>query len=468
MNIDDWDWAKWSPVVLIVVAAALFLPTLTYQFTYDDNWYIVKNRSLDKFEPARYFLDADSVALPSTGISKDVYRPLSTVFYAGIKNIFGLSPGPYRLVSIILHTGNVFMLFLILSRFIHSLAALVASLTFLVHPIQVESVVWISQQSILICGAGVLASFIFWIKKKKNPQYQWLSVLCYGIALLAKETALAFPVILMIYSRILEEKGNKKWIPFAGTAAGYLVLRHHVLGHWGQSTSGVYPFWESIREGAHAIVLYGKNIFWPFQLNVSYPWPQQLGWESLQLWIGFLLILGLIYTFAAAFKKRSIPLISITVFLVFWAPHSGAIQLITYAADRFMYLPLLGVTSVLAFAIRNHPKRWIFLFIPLVFFSLSWNRKKVWSSEVSLWTASIKETPQNSFSHSSLGEAYYQQGRIKAAEKEFMLALKNKPTVHMAKVILERLVQITDARGNRRASKKWSEKLMKIRLKPFL
>ena len=131
----------WLQAVLLgAVVLAIYLPTRRFSFVYDDHWTIQNNSSLDHVRPrSPVFLDADTAANPASGISRDVYRPLSTLSFAVNKAVFN-SPGAFHLVNVFMHAVNVFLLWVFLRRKTAAFPAFAASLLYAVHPLQIESV----------------------------------------------------------------------------------------------------------------------------------------------------------------------------------------------------------------------------------------------------------------------------------------------------------------------------------------
>lgn len=461
---------RFAPFIL-VAAAALYLKTLNFDFVYDDQWIVVQNPALEKVMPlTRFFTDPNTAALPSSGIPQDVYRPFPTLSFAINKAVSGLKPGAFRLVSLLFHLANGFLLWALLRKWTPPLAALAGALFFLLHPVQVESVVWVAQRSILMCGFGVLAGLYFWERSTKKLAWQWVAGVGYAFALLSKETALGFPLLLAFLPR--HDNFRKKiferrsiFVLLLAMAAGYLILRSAVLGRFHQGIQRETMLVTSLMEGLCALSLYIRNILWPVELNVSYQWLETVHWGVHEVWAGLLGFVGILALCFLFLKKNKTAFFGICVFLVFWFPHSGITPLVTYAADRFLYLPMAGVAicvSVFLSRLRPAPQAiWAAVLVGALSI-LSAKRSADWRDEKALWVSSLRENPQNPFAHACYAQALLREGEMVRAERHLEAALENRPTIPVARSVLKGLVHINKNQGDRKAELYWQDKLNRI------
>ncbi|MCG3205141.1 MAG: hypothetical protein KCHDKBKB_01859 [Elusimicrobia bacterium] len=457
--------AKW---VLFLLAAMVYLPSLGYSFVYDDWWFIVKNPALDHIFPlGRFFSDALTSAAPASGIPMDVYRPLSTLTFAINKVLCGLTPACFRVVNLILHFMNGTLLWVFLSKRSQWWGAFLGTGLFLLHPVQVESVVWISQRSILMCATGCLGTLVLWDRFLKNPNkgtfYYMGALLCYLIALFSKETALGLPVILYFIGRNTNSsRQGMKIVPLFALGFIYMVIRRQVLGHWAQPVNRSESWFVSMGDGLVALAHYAQSLLWPVSLNVSVQAPESLGFGTMGLWFGGVIFLLLLMPVLGQSKKwYSKSLISI-IFLVFWAPHSGFVPLVTFAADRFLYLPMIGVALGFSLLGKHSTLKWLGCLVLLILAGLTFSRSKDWRSDEMLWLASVQEDPQNAFAWASYAGALQQQGRWGQAQEAYVTALRNRPTVPLARSVLKILIDQSLKRGDFELACQWEEKLKTV------
>ncbi len=454
-NTSPWIF----PLVLMGVPFLLFVPSLSYPFLYDDNWTLIRNSSLEKIFPImRFFLDGNTAALPASGIPKDVYRPLATLSFAINRAVSGLNPISFRSINIGLHIFNGFLLWFFLKRWVSPLAALGGALVFLLHPVQVESVVWITQRSNLICALGVLLALNLWATSP-SPLHLGMCGLAFIIGLLGKETGAMFLFVAIIYSWLKGKPWKKESLVFSLILVFYFLLRSRALGHFQQEIIREANLKNQFYEALSALWHYGQTLVWPTTLNVSYRWPSSENFPALPFFVdGSFFVLGGIFI-GKNWTQKPLACLGILTFFIFLIPHSGIVPLVTYAADRFLYLPLVGVAMVVASFIQTsrQPKHF-FIFLVLLF-GLSFIRVQDWRSEETLWRASLREDPQNAFAHACLAQELSRKQEYGEAKKEYLLSLGNRPSVQLARLVMTALVRLYEESGDDAAARQWREKL---------
>ena len=131
------------------------------------------------------------------------------------------------------------------------------------------------------------------------------------------------------------------------------------------------------------------------QLNVSYRIPESAGLSDFGVWLGMFFLCGLIFSVVFFRARNRLLFFGIALFLAFWLPHSGVLPLVTFAADRFMYLPMLGVACVVAAALARFPRLNVSALVVLVvLFCLAVHRTADWRDDKTLWAASVKGRQQ--------------------------------------------------------------------------
>ena len=454
------------PAIILVCGFLLYAPTLQHHFIYDDNWTIVQNPAIKQLFPlSRFFLDGTTSALPQSGIPQDVYRPLSTLSFAVNFAVGGLTPGSYRVVNILLHLFSGLLLWRILSRRFSPFASGVGALLFLLHPIQVESVVWVTQRSILLCAAATLLCLDFWDRSFQKPVYGWAAVGAYGLALLGKETAIGLPFLLFLCPPPPaggERKHQDQFWFFISGFVLYLVLRFQVLGHLRQEIARQATLGSSLQEGMSALWIYGRNLLWPFHLNVSISWPETLSWSSPSVLVGVAVMVFAGVSAVFTWRRGSVLFLAAALPMAFFAPHLGFIPLVTYAADRFFYMPMIGAAVATAWIAEKVRFKWILILL-LGFFSLmTVVRGRAWQSEIALWASSLRENPQSAFSRACYAQALLMNGRLNEARDQFELSLASRPTINLARMVLQQLVQLSEKTGDTPARKRWEKELGRL------
>ena len=228
--------------LLILITTVAYGRSLSHQFVWDDEPIIIENpyiRNIGNI-PSFFFPYYWKYNHPGT---KGQYRPLRTVSLAISYRLWKFRPFGYHLTNLILHILNVLLVYLVVMKlFKKPKIAFLTSLLFALHPIHVEAVSWVKNRTELFSLAFFLLSLSFYIKYIPVPdgsnltsnsvrQNKWLilSSLCFILALMGKETAIALPIVLFAYLLYFHPYPENKLsypslLPFLGITIFYLFF----------------------------------------------------------------------------------------------------------------------------------------------------------------------------------------------------------------------------------------------------
>ncbi len=241
-----------TPIVFLVFLGFLILMSgLTHYFVGDDFTWLRWTATSKLVDISQFFLSAKGF----------FYRPLAKTYFLLVKPIFGLNPAGYHLTDFILHLSCVLGAYLLtLGLTQKKLVAFIASLLFLIHPVNAEAVFWISSTSIILARFFYLWGFIayfYW----RNSQKRWKNLffastlLAFVLGLASHELMVTFPLVLVLYDLVFK-RGKKiaPYLPFGLLLIAYLWLRNVVAQAHG--LSGDYSY--NLRYFAFN---FGGNIF---------------------------------------------------------------------------------------------------------------------------------------------------------------------------------------------------------------
>lgn len=447
---------------------------VSYPFVYDDHWTILKNPAIQTIYPlARFFLDKETVALPASGMGRTIYRPLPSLTFA-MDRALGLSAKRMRVENYLLHGLNGFLVFVWLGILGFSgPASAVGSAFFLFHPAEVESTLWITQRSNLMVSTGILCALLaFAFSPRRRPI---MGIMAFGAALLCKETALLFPILWTAQEWSLRRKNaavkNEKIKHFAvaclAVTLGYLILRHLVVGTPIQRTYRGGGMIGSLLLGTVSWWEYLKILIWPVSLRVSYWQYVDDPFRSVWPWIG--LLTACAYGTATILIARSDRR---AAFFLAWIPVTLALVLgifptDTFVAERFLYVPLIGVAGIVAWT-WDQSRSWtrgtfarsgIFIALGLLCL-LTWRQSGVWKDELTLWTNATQRDPRNGFARLCQAQSHQDLGRQEDAVKEYLEALRIGLTRTQAAGALCNLSRLQLGKGNPSEALAWSEKAL--------
>jgi thioredoxin-like negative regulator of GroEL len=349
------DRSGWVAAGLVVLVALVYSASLGYPFVaYDDDVYVTANTVVQD----GLTVDGLAWALTSTGFN---WTPLTWLSHMLDVELFGTDAGGHHLTSLVLHAANTVLLFFMLRRMTGrpGASALVAAV-FAVHPLQVESVVWVASRKHLLATLFGLLALGAWLRYLDRPgrgRYAAVAGL-FAMSLLAKATFVTLPLLLLVLDRwplgrdgepgaqlrLLAEKVPLFLLAGVSSAVTFLAQRA------GGSLASFELIDPAARVG-NALVAYlrylGKMV-WPSDLAVYYP---HAGAELPAGTVALAALVLLTVTVAAVTSFRRTPLATGWLwYLITLVPMIGLVQVGTYAmADRYAYIPLVGVAVIAVF-----------------------------------------------------------------------------------------------------------------------
>lgn len=337
----------------------------------DDDAYVEFQPMVNQgFRPA-------AVVWALTAVHSSNWHPLTTFSHLLDCELFGLRPAAMHWENLVWHTLNSVLVFLVWRAFSGALwrAALVAGL-FALHPLHVESVAWISERKDLLSTFFWLLGLGAYVAYTRRPSLGRYVVVALALvlALLAKPMAVTFPCTLLLLdfwplgrwpAKSALALLREKLLLFA------LVLAHSIATYVVQHASGAADFGQrfslAVRLG-NAVVAYlrylGKTV-WPFELSPFYPHPGQ--WPLVFVTGSVLVLLAVSVVAWRQCSTRGWLAFGWLWFLGTLVPVIGLVQVGAQSmADRYTYVPLLGIFTVIAWGGAELADRMPKLRLPLV------------------------------------------------------------------------------------------------------
>ena len=427
---------------------AVFGQTLHYGFVnYDDPAYVSENRQIQNR------LSWQSIGWAFTHVHSHNWHPLTTISHMLDCQVFGLNPGAHHLVTVLLHSASVILLFLLLEQMTGGRGtiwrnAFTAGL-FAIHPLHVESVAWISERKDVLSGLFFMLTLLAYVhySRKPNAIRYFMVAISFVLGLLSKPMLVTTPLILLLLDYWPLNRGQRSeasgqtWpklivekIPLFVLSLGSAVATL-IAQHGGILATDYLPLGWRIANAASVYLIYVWQMFWPMNLAVMYPHPGGLPFWETALAVGLLTLIT-----ALAFRSRKQRPYFITGwlwYLIMLVPVIGLVQVGSQAhADRYTYLSQIGLYIAVVWGAADvlsalrYRREVCVVAMPLVIALLgwrSWTQTGYWRDTELLWNRTLAVTGQNDFAHFGLGEFLLKTHRLDDAIAQFKVVLANHP-----------------------------------------
>jgi tetratricopeptide (TPR) repeat protein len=442
----------WIALLLLAATLAVFYQVRGHEFVgYDDYVYVVQNANLrDGLSPAalaRAFRPYEVNWIPLTWISLQVDYAL-----------YGLEPAGYHLTNLALHALSAILLHLALVSMTGAVwrSAFVAAV-FALHPLHVESVAWITERKDTLSGVFWMLTLCAYARYCRQPgsiRSYLLVLLCLALGLMAKPMLVTLPFVLLLLDYWpldrLREPGPGAW-PAADKLRAALVEKLPMLalvaaasavtfvvqsGSGGVSALDALPLGLRIENALVSYAVYVWKAVWPSGLAAFYPHPL----TSIADWrvaAASAFLVGATLAAARAAPARPYAIVGWLWYLGALVPVIGLVQVGMQArADRYMYLPLIGLSIVVAWGAFDLAERWripraaIGAMAATALAALAvtaWYQVETWRSTEALYRHALSVTDRNYIAHKGLGYALTLQKRFDEAASHFAEAARLAP-----------------------------------------
>jgi 4-amino-4-deoxy-L-arabinose transferase-like glycosyltransferase len=464
-----------SIAILVIAILATFFGAIRNGFVWDDVLFIVRNPFLqDLSNLPKFFLSGDATG---TGGMNPYYRPLTTATFAIDYAIWGERAAGFHLTNLIFHLTTTIALFFTARSFTHrNVSALAASLLFAVDPVQSEPVGYISARADLLCAFFMLAACLAYFRFEDSEKHRYLalSLAAFAMGLLSKIVALAIIPLLALH--LLQfRRDRSRWItliPFGVLALAFMAARSWVLK---METWGTDPILDRVANAGIHLVIYIKNAFVPVDLGVYYDFPPAKSpWEPgvVASWL-FLLTVGFVLFRLA--RRCPAVVFGAGWFFVALVPVCGIFMKLypTPIADRYLYIPLVGLAIAVSVLIEKLPSqrrfRWgkaallpVVVACILAFSFQTAGRLETWHDQLTFWQAAAAEAPSNPYVINAYGCALRIAGNLPEAERTLKAAItlendRATPYINLCLIELRR--------SNLKAAERYT--LRALQLEPF-
>jgi Tfp pilus assembly protein PilF len=457
-------------IIIFLVAAtfAVFWPVNSCLFiNYDDPEYITRN------DWVQQGLTREGIVWAFSHVWAYNWHPVTWLSHMLDVSLFGSGASGPHLVNLLLHSSNVALLFLFLLRMTSARwpSAFTAAL-FALHPLHVESVAWVSERKdvlSLFFGLLCLRAYVIYTQALHRPKsevqqpthipanrtasrprsHYALALLLYGLSLMSKPMLVTLPLVMLLLDywplnramalkwqsqelrRLLVEK-----LPFVGLSVVSCVITVAAQATAGAvNTLAQMPLTARIANALVSYVRYQAKLIWPEQLVLPYAHPGH--WPLIESSSAALLMCFLSWAAWHVRKRAPFALVGCLWFLITLLPVIGLVQVgIQAMADRYMYLPSIGLFVIVAWAGQLLAVRWLVStpviavcasLILLAFAFRTRDQLHYWRNSEVLFTHTLAVTRNNYAALINHAGALEEQGRLEEALQDYQEASRIYP-----------------------------------------
>lgn len=433
-------------IVLAVILS--YAPALRGGFIWDDDDHVTSNRAVQTAAGLRdiWF---------TSGATPQYYPLVFSSFWLEHR-LWGLAPLGYHVDNVLLHALNAVLAWLVLRR-LSMPGALLAATLFALHPINVESVAWITERKNVLSAAFYLGALLAYLhfaglgtaapnRLKRRTACYGLALMLFTGALLSKTVTCTLPAVILLLVWWKRDRLTLRallpLVPMFAIGIGMglvtIAVEREQIGARGVEWS--FSFVERILIAGRALWFYLGKIVWPTRLAFWYTrWDIDAGqWVQFAYPAAFAGLLAALWALRARVGKG--PLVAALVFAGTLFPALGFFNIypmrFSFVADHFQYLAGLAPIALLAaLAERVGPRRVRVLLAAVLLATLAtltWRQARVYESYESLLRDSLKKNPGFWLAHQNLGGVLEQQGRFDEAMVHWNQVLRLKTDAHLA------------------------------------
>ena len=479
---------RFLSLALLLIAAVLVLYHQVHNFQfledYDDGAYVTNNFHI------KYGIDGEMVKWAFTAYYSQNWHPVTWLSHAMDCQLYYLNSGKHHETSAVLHALNAFLLFWLLWKASgYPGRSLMVGALFALHPINVESVAWISERKNILSALFFLLALgaYGWYATKPQLKRYLLVFLLFAIALMAKPQVITFPCILLLWDywplgrmfsngdalhgvaveHTIPAKGlaflilEKVPLFFLSAASAIVTLQAQNTGDAMRGAMSAHTLSFRLNNVVVSYARYVAKAFWPLHLSPFYTFPAG-GWQAWQVVISAILAVAVTSAVFIERGKARYLLVGWLWFLGSLVPMIGILQVGSQAmADRYAYLPFVGLFIMVCWGIPDIYLRMIkvksqakvinstpladgqvlhseertsfwlpaaSLIVLLLLAIISYRQIGYWKDSLTLWSHAVQIDDNNDVAHDKLGSVLVMNGHEEEAVAQFRSAVQVNPS----------------------------------------
>jgi tetratricopeptide (TPR) repeat protein len=429
--------------ITALLAVVSFGPFIGNEFvTLDDDYLIYNNPAVKSFTWS-------GIKHVFTHYDPQLYIPVTFLSFQLNAAMFGMNAAGFHLVNVLLHALNAVLVFFILRRLsTNDLVAGLTAILFAIHPLQTEAVLWAAGRKDVLSGFFCLLSILWYLKYREAHSPERLplvlSVVFYGIGLLAKVSIIPLPVFLLMIDWLERREFTKRMVleklPYFALAIilGVVAImgKTHVVNSAVDTQNLLLPLISATFYLTKLMLPLGFSVMYLFQKGSS---------VFVQFGPSAIALLFIVAIFAwALWKKHRLLAFFIATYFLFLAPsfvnaYKGGF--VYFASDRYAYLACIGALGVIAGFLSRAGRilekkskstmlvTAVSIALVVILIPLSWKQAAVWKNSEALYTNVVTLYPNTPMAYTNLGVVQQLDGRLDEAKKNYEESIRLNPAI---------------------------------------
>jgi len=446
---------------LVLVTTAVFWQVSSFDFVrYDDDKYVTENRHVQAG------LTRGGIAWAFLSVYANNWHPLTWLSHMLDYQLFAANPAGHHITNLFFHIINTLLLFFILKQMTgFSWRSAFVAVLFAIHPLHIESVAWVAERKDVLSTLFFMLTVWAYVRYVERPGiYRYLAILLFfALGLMSKPMLVTLPFVLLLLDfwplgRLHLEGSLFNTDPSGLRAVGdgnenrsgvgliiekiplFILSAASVCATLYAQWSGIaplesLPFSTRMSNALVSYISYMGKMIWPQDLAVFYPYP-----ESIPLWqVGGAVLLLILITAIAVRLRRRYPyaIVGWLWYLGTLVPVAGLVQVgYQSMADRYTYLPMIGLFIAIAWIVPDLLARWRSHRIALTvlaacviaaLMTVSLFQIRYWQNSMTLFARALSVTKNNAVIETNMGASLAEQGKFGEAIGHYQEALRIKP-----------------------------------------
>lgn len=421
-----------SPRFLLALALALtllsYIAICRFDFVYDDHQQVEQNPAIRTWDHLPTYFTSHLWANAANEQSSNYYRPLFLVWLRLNYLVFGGNAAGWHATSLLLHLLATFLVYIAARNLLKmsgmespETVAAITALIFGLHPVHTEPVAWISSSSELMVTCFLLGALACYAQAR-GTSTKWMAgaVALFCLAMLTKETAVAFVPVVLACELLLRRRTTEKfsWIknaavamlPWVIPAAGYLWLRKIALGEMAHPQN-TYSTATVIGSVPALLGFYARHLVWPHPLAILYDLRPATSAGIAQLLLALVIVIAVGAAVATLARWNRVAGVAACWLLVMLLPVLDVRLLRTdaWVQDRYLYLPSFGFAVLIALSLSRLTagaadtwKPAVLALLAIAMGATAARATSPWENDLLLFENAVAVAPHNAFAESNL------------------------------------------------------------------